>query len=86
MLISVRLNGVFTFLITPFKKTGFMELDEEGLRRNVRYLRDKGVHVLVPCGGTGEIYSLTTEECKKVIEIVAEERGTRLWCQAFLQG
>ena len=75
MLISVRLNGVFTFLITPFKKTGFMELDEEGLRRNVRYLRDKGVHVLVPCGGTGEIYSLTTEECKKVIEVVAEERG-----------
>lgn len=72
---SARLNGVFTFLITPFKKADFMEVDEDGLRRNVRYLRDKGVHVLVPCGGTGEIYSLTIEECKKVIEIVAEEKG-----------
>ncbi|MCD6529867.1 dihydrodipicolinate synthase family protein [Candidatus Bathyarchaeota archaeon] len=72
-----KLRGVFTFLITPFEKADFMKFDEDGLRQNVRYLRDKGVHVLVPCGGTGEIYSLTAEECKRIIEIVSEERGNR---------
>jgi len=73
--VNGKLRGVFTFLITPFEKADFMKVDEDGLRQNVRYLRDRGVHVLVPCGGTGEIYSLTVEECKRVIEIVAEEKG-----------
>lgn len=70
-----KLKGVFTFLITPFKRENPMELDEEGLKGNVRYLSESGVHVLVPCGGTGELFSLTPEECKKVIEIVADEKG-----------
>mgnify|MGYP000005721221 CR=1 FL=1 len=58
---SERLKGVFTFLITPFERTDLMKVDEKGLRKNVKYLRNKGVPVLVPCGKTGEIYSLTSE-------------------------
>jgi len=70
-----KLKGVFTFLVTPFKRENPMELDEEGLRENIRYLSESGVHVLVPCGGTGELFSLTPEECKRVTEIVADEKG-----------
>ncbi|MEM2876235.1 MAG: dihydrodipicolinate synthase family protein [Candidatus Bathyarchaeia archaeon] len=70
-----KLKGVFTFLTTPFKKEDYMELDEDGLRKNVRFLSRMGIHVLVPCGGTGEIYSLTPDECKRVVDIVAGEKG-----------
>jgi 4-hydroxy-tetrahydrodipicolinate synthase len=73
-----RLNGVFTFLVTPFKPDNVMELDLEGLKRNVRYLRGSGIHALVPCGETGEIYSLTSEEIKSLIKVVANEKDDAL--------
>lgn len=71
-----KLKGVFTFMITPFKPNNFMELDVDGLRKNVRYLKENGIQALVPCGETGEIYSLTLEEIKKMIEVIAEEKGS----------
>jgi 4-hydroxy-tetrahydrodipicolinate synthase len=52
-----------------------MELNEDGLRENVRYLKNHDINVIVPCGQTGELFSLTTNEIKRVIEIVAEEKG-----------
>ncbi|MEM2927010.1 MAG: dihydrodipicolinate synthase family protein [Candidatus Bathyarchaeia archaeon] len=68
-----RFRGVFAFLITPFEKRDWMKLDEEGLRKNVRFLLENGVKNLVPCGGTGELFSLTPEEHKRIVEIVASE-------------
>jgi 4-hydroxy-tetrahydrodipicolinate synthase len=73
-----RLEGVFTFLVTPFKPDDIMELNLEGLKRNVRYLRGSGICALVPCGETGEVYSLTSEEIKSLIKVVADEKGDAL--------
>jgi len=77
--LKTRFKGVFAFPITPFKPANWLELDVEGLRRNIKFLLENGVRALVPTAGTGEIHSLTLEEHKKVIEAVVEEaRGHAL--------
>ncbi len=65
-------RGIWAAITTPF--TSALELDEAGLRRNMRYLtgtlRVDGVF----CTGVmGEFWSLTKEERKRVVEIVVEE-------------
>jgi len=70
-----KLQGPIVVMITPFKEN--LELDEEGLRKNTRFLIEKGVRkgagALVPTGSTGECFNLTNEERKRVIKIVVEE-------------
>jgi 4-hydroxy-tetrahydrodipicolinate synthase len=70
-----KLQGVSVVMITPFKEN--LELDEEGLRKNARFLIEKGVRegtgFLVPAGSTGECFNLTNEERKRVFKIVVEE-------------
>ncbi len=71
-----RYIGAQVVMVTPFKED--YSIDEEGLRRNTRFLLENGVHVLQPCGSTGEFWSLTPEEHKRVIKIVIEEAGGRV--------
>lgn len=63
--------GSLVVMVTPFKKD--YSLDEEGLRYNTRFLIKNGVHALHPTGSTGEFFSLTPEEHKKVIKTVVDE-------------
>ena len=65
-------RGIWAAITTPF--TPALELDEAGLRRNMRHLTGT-LHVDgVFCTGVmGEFWSLTKEERKRVVEIVAEE-------------
>ncbi|MBI2032486.1 MAG: 4-hydroxy-tetrahydrodipicolinate synthase [Candidatus Levybacteria bacterium] len=65
-----KFEGVFVPNITPFTNG---EVDEEGLRRVVRYLIDNGVDGLVPNGTTGESATLTDDEKKRILKIVLEE-------------
>lgn len=66
-------EGVLPAIITPFNRDSSLSLDTEGLRSNIRYLLDQGVHGIVPCGSTGESATLTFEEHEKVIEIAIDE-------------
>ena len=68
-------TGVGTALITPFTRTA--TLDEAGIRRLARRQVEAGVHFLVPCGTTGETPTLTADERRRVVEIVAEEAEGR---------
>ncbi len=68
-------TGVGTALITPFTRTG--ALDEPAVRRLARRQVDAGVHVLVPCGTTGESPTLTAAERRRVVEIAVEEAAGR---------
>ena len=43
-------EGVLPAIITPFLRNQQMELDTEGLRANIGFLLDKGIHGIVPCG------------------------------------
>jgi len=71
-----RLYGAHTALVTPFKSNG--ELDEDGLRANVDFQIEQGIDGLVPVGTTGESPTLSSEEHKKVVEIVIDQTKGRV--------
>lgn len=67
-----QFRGVWAAIPTPF--TADYQVDEAGLRHNMRHLTD-GLHIEgVFCTGVmGEFWSLTKEERKRIVEIVVEE-------------
>jgi 4-hydroxy-tetrahydrodipicolinate synthase len=71
----VPFTGVGTALVTPFTSSG--ALDEPAVRRLARRQVDAGVHVLVPCGTTGESPTLSESERRRIVEIVVEESAGR---------
>jgi 4-hydroxy-tetrahydrodipicolinate synthase len=60
-----KLQGVHGLVLTPFKEN--YEIDEEGLRKEIRLMVDNGVQAITPVGSTGEFASLTIDEHKKVM-------------------
>jgi len=68
---KMDLSGAHTALVTPFDSD--LELDEEGLRQNIRFQIAEGIDGIVPVGTTGESPTLTPEEHERVIEISVEE-------------
>ena len=64
-------TGVGTAVVTPFTKSG--ALDEASVRRLGRRQIDAGVHFLCPCGTTGENPTLTDDERRRIVEILADE-------------
>ena len=70
-----RLQGVHVYPVTPF--TEDHELDEEGLRGNVRFLLNSGVTVLTPLGSTGEFPNMTLREQRRIVQVVLEETEGR---------
>ncbi len=68
--------GIFPAIITPFRKDS--SLDGDGLRSNIRYLLDAGVHGIVPCGSTGESATLSFREHEEVISIAIDEVNGRV--------
>ncbi|MDD1718167.1 MAG: 4-hydroxy-tetrahydrodipicolinate synthase, partial [Methanoregulaceae archaeon] len=65
-------EGVLPAIITPFQRNASMDLDIEGLRSNISFLIEHGVHGIVPCGSTGESATLSFEEHEKVIEVAID--------------
>lgn len=74
-----RMEGCWTALVTPFTPKG--ELDIEGLRKNVRYQIECGVH-LVPTGTTGESPTLEWHEHILVIKEVYELARDKVFVMA----
>ncbi len=64
------LKGSMVALVTPFKDDN---VDEQALRRLVRFQEENGTDVLVPCGTTGESATLEYKEHEFVIETVIDE-------------
>jgi 4-hydroxy-tetrahydrodipicolinate synthase len=76
-----KFRGLFTPLMTPFKAN--YELDVDGLRSNVRFLvkngfGENGSGVFLVAGAGGEFQVLTTEERKKVAQVVVEETAGKV--------
>lgn len=61
----------FTIAITPFTSDG--RLDEPAIRRHLRKLRDAGIGVYVGGGGSGEGYTLSKDETKRLVHVAVEE-------------
>jgi 4-hydroxy-tetrahydrodipicolinate synthase len=69
------LKGVVVPLVTPFNEDE--SLNEVVLRKIVDYVLDHSVHGLFPCGGQGEFWALTTDERKRILDIVVDQSGGR---------
>ena len=65
-----ELKGVYVVLVTPFKEGGY--IDYGGLRRNVEWLVEQGVHGVIPLGSTGEFASLNDDQKRRVTQTVIE--------------
>lgn len=67
----MQLKGLYTAIVTPFDAQG--KLDQEGLRRNLRYQMEHLVDGIVVLGTTGEAPTLSSQERERVIKIAVEE-------------
>jgi 5-dehydro-4-deoxyglucarate dehydratase len=67
-----KLGGVITFPVTSFKKDD-MSLDIDGYRTNVAEMIKFPLCAVVAAGGTGEMYSLTADEYKEVVDATVKE-------------
>jgi 4-hydroxy-tetrahydrodipicolinate synthase len=54
-------------------------INESALRTIVDYLIDNGIHGLFPSGSQGELFSLTTDEKKRVMDVVIEQANGRVF-------
>jgi 4-hydroxy-tetrahydrodipicolinate synthase len=66
-------KGIFVIIVTPF--TDNLELDEIGLRKVVRFSVECGAHGLVGPANASEFPTLSDDERRRWIEIVAHEAG-----------
>jgi len=71
-----RLTGCGTALVTPFNADG--SIDDGALSALVDWQIDEGIHFLVPCGSTGEAATMTTDEHRRVVEIVVRQARGRV--------
>lgn len=62
---NLKLNGVYTALVTPF--TEYNTVDYASLERLIETQIESGIDGLVPCGTTGESPTLSHEEHDRVI-------------------
>jgi len=75
----MNVSGCYTAMITPFVGN---QLDESGLRENLRFQVNSGVDGVVVLGSTGEAASLTEAERERVVELSIEEAKTS--CQVIV--
>jgi 4-hydroxy-tetrahydrodipicolinate synthase len=75
-MISSRLEGVGTALVTPFTADGNVDID--AVRQLALRQIDNGVDMLVPCGTTGEAVTLEAEEYEAVLRTVVEAADGRV--------
>ena len=60
-----RLQGIWAAVPTPFTRS--LDLDEDGLRENLRHwFVDLGIAGLFICGKQGEFFSMSVAERKRV--------------------
>lgn len=71
-----RLKGTFVAMVTPFNEN--LEIDFNGLEKNIEWYIEKGVHGLIPLGSTGEMVSLTEKELYEISEFVVKVTNNRL--------
>ncbi|TFF92483.1 dihydrodipicolinate synthase family protein [Candidatus Thorarchaeota archaeon] len=71
------LSGLSVTTATPFTEN-LEEIDAKGLEMNLDYLQENGIRFVVPCGNTGEYYSLSEDEWKQVVEVTLSTVGSKM--------
>jgi 4-hydroxy-tetrahydrodipicolinate synthase len=70
------LRGVYVVMVTPFTEDG--EVDHAGIRTNVDWWIEQGVHGLIPLGSTGEFASLSPAQKSRVLQTTVETARGRV--------
>lgn len=73
--------STYVISLTPFTEDG--TLDEDGLRAHCRRLADAGIGVYLGGSGSGEGYTLSATELRRVLEIGVEELQGRVPVRAM---
>lgn len=76
-----RAPSTFAISLTPFRADE--SLDEEALRGHLRRLAAAGIGVYLAGSGSGEGYTLSPSEVRRVLEIGAEELGGKVPVRAM---
>ncbi|MCK5240668.1 MAG: dihydrodipicolinate synthase family protein [Candidatus Thorarchaeota archaeon] len=71
------LRGVAVTTVTPFS-SDLSSIDTDGIRTNIEHLVAEDARLVIPCGNTGEFYSLTENEWQKVVTTTKDAVGERL--------
>ncbi|MGE5614181.1 MAG: dihydrodipicolinate synthase family protein [Bacillota bacterium] len=71
-----KLYGVTVAMVTPFTKDN--EVCYRGIEQLTDMLIEKGVNCLYPCGTTGEMLRLSTQERMKIAETVVKRAAGRV--------
>ena len=66
-----RVPSVYVISLTPFAEDE--RLDEQGLRAHLQRMKAAGIGVYVGGAGSGEAYTLSAAEMRRVLEIAIEE-------------
>ena len=69
-------RGIFVIVVTPFTES--YELDEESLRKEIRFCIEAGAHGLVGPANASEFPTMSDDERKRWIEIVIHEAGGQI--------
>ncbi len=70
------LRGALAFSITPYADDGSVDLG--AVRQNAGWLAGSGVQALVAPSGTGELFSLTPDECSAIVAATVQAAAGRL--------
>jgi len=73
---KVRMEGIIPAMLTPFTRSGDLDLD--GLKKNVDFLIESGVSQIMCLGSTGEAATLTRQESVKVTEATVKAADGRV--------
>lgn len=75
--LKADLRGVAFTNPTPFTEDA-TTVRHDALANNLEYIAEAGGNVILPCGNTGEYYSLSREERVAVVETTVETVGDRM--------
>jgi len=68
---------VHAYSVTPFCSDNPLEVNIDGLRKNLTFLVENGVKVIVVGGGTGEVEMLSDDELRQIAMTAIETAGDR---------
>ncbi|WP_432239528.1 dihydrodipicolinate synthase family protein [Herbaspirillum robiniae] len=80
---SLASQNIWAAIPTPFQAPN-LELDEQGLRHNVRRYISVGLRGVFCNGLMGEVWALTNQERRRVVEVLVDEAAGRLGVSAVI--
>jgi len=81
MTTTARARSTFVVSLTPFTEVG--DLDEAGLRAHLGRLGAAGIGVYLAGSGSGEGYTLSRDERRRIFDLGVEELGGRVPVRAM---